>query len=88
MSPGSKPRLGTWLGDHGRAAVAFSYMRFESDLPRHTLSATDSDDLLRVGGSAGYDSRDDWSNPTHGWWAEAEAWKTGESCQETAISGP
>lgn len=71
------PRLGTWLGDHGRAAVAFSYLRFESDLPGHTMSATDSDDLLRVGGSAGYDSRDDWSNPTHGWWAEAEAWKTG-----------
>ena len=60
------PRLGTWLGDHSRASVAVSYLRFESDLPGHTLSATDTDDLLRVGGSAGYDSRNDWSNPTQG----------------------
>ena len=71
------PRLGTWLGDHSRASVALSYLRFESDLPGHTLSATDIDNLLRVGGSVGYDSRDDWSNPTHGWWAEAQVWKTG-----------
>jgi outer membrane protein assembly factor BamA len=71
------PRLGSWIGDHGRASLAVSWLRFHSDLPGHTLSASDVDDLLRLGGSAGYDSRDDWSNPTVGWLAEAELWKTG-----------
>jgi outer membrane protein assembly factor BamA len=71
------PRLGTWIGDHGRASVAVSLLRFESDLAGHTLSATDTDDLLRIGGSVGYDSRDDWSNPAVGWLAEVETWKTG-----------
>jgi outer membrane protein assembly factor BamA len=71
------PRLGTWIGDHGRASVAVSLLRFESDLAGHTLSATDTDDLLRIGGSVGYDSRDDWSNPAVGWLVEVETWKTG-----------
>jgi outer membrane protein assembly factor BamA len=71
------PRLGAWIGDNGRVSVALSYLRFQSDLAGHTLSSTDADDLFRLGGSAGYDSRDDWSNPTVGWWSEAELWKTG-----------
>jgi len=71
------PRLGTWLGSRGRASIAFSYLQFKSDLPGHTLSPTDVDYLFRVGGSLGFDSRDGWSNPSQGWWAEADAWKTG-----------
>lgn len=71
------PRLGTWFGDHLRSSVALSYLRFESDLPGHTLSVSDVDDLFRVGASIGYDSRDDWSNPNRGWWTETQAWKTG-----------
>ena len=71
------PRLGVWIGAHGRASLAASFLRFRSDLPGHTLSATDVDDLFRIGGSVGYDSRDDWSNPSMGWWTEADVWKTG-----------
>lgn len=71
------PRIGTWIGDHGRASVAVSWLRFDADLDGRTLSASNTDDLLRLGASVGYDSRDDWSNPTRGWWAETELWKTG-----------
>lgn len=71
------PRLGRWFGEHGRGSVALSWLRFEADVPGRTLSANGRDDLMRVGGSLGWDSRDDWSNPRSGWWAEALAWKTG-----------
>ena len=71
------PRLGTWLGARGRASMALSWLRFDADLPGHTLSTSDQDDLLRLGGAVGYDSRDAWSNPRQGWLAEIELWKTG-----------
>lgn len=71
------PRLGTWLGRHWRAAVAVSYLRFDADLPGHTLSGSATDHLHRIGASLGFDSRDVWSNPARGWYNEVELWKTG-----------
>ena len=60
------PRLGTWIGAHGRAAVMVSYMRFQADRQQVLLSSRGDDELLRLGGSIGYDSRDAWGNPHHG----------------------
>ncbi|MBT3341921.1 MAG: BamA/TamA family outer membrane protein [Gemmatimonadetes bacterium] len=71
------PRLGTWIGAHGRAAVMVSYMRFQADRQQVLLSSRGDDELLRLGGSIGYDSRDAWGNPHHGWLNELELWKTG-----------
>ncbi|MEE2658423.1 MAG: BamA/TamA family outer membrane protein [Candidatus Latescibacterota bacterium] len=71
------PRIGTWVGRHGRASVAASYLRVSADESGHTLSADDEDVLVRLGGRIGYDSRDRWSNPLRGWWNELELWKTG-----------
>ena len=71
------PRLGTYLGERGRAAFGVGYVRVEADLPGHTLSPDRVDELYRVKASAGYDSRDAWGNPHRGWLNEVEAIRTG-----------
>ena len=71
------PWLGTYIGERGRAGVGFSYFRFESDLPGHTLSGSDADRLLQVGGRLGYDSRDSWGEPRQGWLNEVKVLRTG-----------
>ncbi len=71
------PRIGTYVGDHGRAAVSMSYMRVEADLPGHTLSTSNRDHLVCLGGSLGYDTRDSWGNPHVGWQNEIEFSQTG-----------
>ena len=70
------PRLGTYLGNHGRAALSMTYLRVEADRPGHTLSASNLDHLVRLGGSLGYDTRDSWGNPHLGWQNEVEVTKT------------
>ena len=71
------PRLGTYLGDRGRAAVGFTYLKVESDVDGHTLGVDSVDVLYRVTASLGYDSRDSWGDPHQGWLNEAEVTKTG-----------
>ena len=71
------PRIGLWLGQHGRASMVASYMRIGADLPQVLLSGANEDELYRLGASVGYDSRDVWGNPHRGWLNEIEIWKTG-----------
>jgi len=71
------PRLGTYLGDRGRAAVGFTYLKVESDTDGHTLGADNVDVLYRVTASLGYDSRDAWGDPHRGWLNEVELTQTG-----------
>jgi outer membrane protein assembly factor BamA len=49
----------------------------QSDVAGKTLSPDDSDLLLRLGVSLGWDTRDSWSNPRRGWHNELELWRTG-----------
>ena len=41
------------------------------------MSLSGEDDLFRLVGSVGYDSRDSWSNPHRGWQNQLEAIETG-----------
>ena len=71
------PRLGTYLGDRGRASVGFTYLKMQSDADGHTLGSDNGDVMYRVVASLGYDSRDSWGNPHRGWLNEVEVTKTG-----------
>jgi outer membrane protein assembly factor BamA len=71
------PKLGRYLGDHGRAALSLSWFRMRSDVPGITLSEANEDTLHRVGLSLGWDTRDSWRDPRHGWQNEIELWRTG-----------
>jgi outer membrane protein assembly factor BamA len=71
------PRLSRYLGRSGRLGGAFSFFRMRSDVSGKTLSPDDVDNLLRVSVALGWDTRDSWTNPRHGWQNELEVWKTG-----------
>jgi len=71
------PKVGRYLGDHGRAAASFSWFRMRSDVPGITLSSDNEDNLVRVGLSLGLDTRDSWGDPRKGWQNQLEVWKTG-----------
>jgi outer membrane protein insertion porin family len=71
------PEAGTWIGDHGWARAKFSYFRMKSDTAGITLSPDNEDNLLRLGASYGWDTRDSWRNPRRGWQNEVELWHTG-----------
>ena len=71
------PEVGTWFGDHGWARAKFSYFEMKSDTAGITLSPDSEDQLLRLGASVGWDSRDSWRNPRRGWQNEIEVWRTG-----------
>jgi outer membrane protein insertion porin family len=71
------PRVGRYLGEHGRVSAAFSLFQMESDVPGITLDPDNEDTLLRVGGRLGWDDRDSWLNPRRGWLSELEVWRTG-----------
>jgi outer membrane protein assembly factor BamA len=66
-----------FLGEHGRIAGMFSLFVMHSDQPGKTLSPDNTDTLVRVGASVGWDTRDNWNNPRRGWLNELEVWKTG-----------
>ena len=70
-------RLGSYLGENGRLATRLSYMSLESDTAGITLSADNHDNLLTLGLSIGFDSRDNYVAPRRGWWTELEVSKTG-----------
>lgn len=66
------PILGTWIGRAGRLRGSLSYFRMRSEESGHTLSPDNVDEFFRAGAVAGYDTRDDWTNPRHGWRNELE----------------
>jgi outer membrane protein insertion porin family len=70
-------RLGRYLGDRGRASLNFSWFRMGSDAAGITLTPDDVDNLLRLGFTLGWDSRDSWRNPRSGWQSEMAVWRTG-----------
>ena len=71
------PEVGTWIGDHGWARAKFSYFEMKSDKAGITLSPDNEDDLLRLGASVGWDTRDSWRDPRRGGQNEIELWHTG-----------
>jgi outer membrane protein insertion porin family len=71
------PKVGRYIGDHGRVAASFTFFRMRSDVPGITLSANNEDTLHRVGLSLGLDTRDSWGSPRKGWQNQLEVWKTG-----------
>jgi outer membrane protein insertion porin family len=71
------PWVGTFLGDSGRLRGTFTWFQMQSNQPGRTLSADNTDDLFRLGGSIGLDTRDSWRNPHSGWWHEFQILKTG-----------
>jgi outer membrane protein insertion porin family len=72
------PWVGTYFaGDSGRFKVGPSLFRMQSDVPGITLSPDNDDQLHRLGLSVGWDTRDSWNLPRHGWLNEFLVWKTG-----------
>jgi outer membrane protein assembly factor BamA len=71
------PWIGTYLGRYGRAAATFQWLRMKSDQDGITLDPDNTDNLIRVGGRIGVDTRDSWRNPTRGWLNELQVLKTG-----------
>jgi outer membrane protein assembly factor BamA len=70
------PGVGTWLGRHGRLRVAPSLFTMGSDVPGKTLDPDDKDTLGRLSVTIGYDTRDSWRDPRHGWRNELEVIRT------------
>jgi outer membrane protein assembly factor BamA len=71
------PRVGIYLGEHGRLHGMFSLFNLESDVDGKTLSPDNEDLLLRLGVALGTDTRDSWTLPRDGWQNELELWYTG-----------
>lgn len=61
------PWVGRWIGERGRIAGTVSYFQMNSDRDGITLSPDRRDQFVRIGVRAGYDSRNAWRNPRHGW---------------------
>jgi len=70
------PWVGSYFGEKFRGYVGASYFRMEADRDSVTLSGQ-ADNLIRVGMSAIYDSRDNWRDPGSGWRNEVVLQKTG-----------
>ena len=73
-----QPIIGTYLGENGRLRGAFTWFQMKSDSTGRTLSADNRDDLFSIGGSIGWDSRDSWTDPHHGWHTELAVAKVGD----------
>ena len=72
------PWVGTYFaGDAGRLKVGPGLFRMRSDVPGITLSPDNEDQLHRLGFAIGWDTRDSWNVPHHGWLNEFQAFKTG-----------
>jgi len=70
------PWVTTHIGRKGRLGGTAGFFQMRSDVPDKTLSASNLDRFARFGVQAGYDSRDSWRAPRHGWHGEAELWRT------------
>ena len=73
----STPQVGRYFRKHGRLKAKISHFRMESDVDGKTLSPDNADNLIRVGASVGWDTRDSWTIPRQGWRNELEVWRTG-----------
>ena len=72
------PWVGTYFaGDSGRFKAGPRFFRMKSDVPGITLSPDNEDQLYSLGLSVGWDTRDSWNLPRHGWLNELLVWKTG-----------
>ena len=71
------PSVGRYLGEHGRLAGSLSFFQMKADVPGKTLSPDDVDQLVRLGVSLGWDTRDAWDAPRRGWQNELELTRTG-----------
>ena len=71
------PTVGRYLGTHGRVAGTLSLFRMQADVPGKTLSPDDVDQLVRLGVSLGWDTRDAWDSPRHGWQNKLDLTRTG-----------
>jgi len=71
------PEIGTALTKHSWVRVKFSAFQMKSDTAGITLSPDNEDQLYRLGGAIGWDTRDSWINPRQGWKNEVEVWRTG-----------
>ena len=71
------PSVGRYLGPHGRLAGTLSLFRMRADVPGKTLSPDGVDQLVRLGVSLGWDTRDAWDAPRRGWLNELELTRTG-----------
>lgn len=70
------PWLGTWLGRYGRLRGTVSSFRMNSDVSGKTLDPDNQDRFIRIAGALGWDTRDTWRDPRHGWLNEIEIWRT------------
>jgi outer membrane protein assembly factor BamA len=71
------PWVGTYLGEHGRLAGTLSWFQMNADVSGRTLSASNRDNLVRLGMRLGWDSRDSWRDPRHGWQNQFELMQSG-----------
>jgi len=71
------PKLGTWLGKHGRLQGSVTLFRMQSDVDGKTIDPDNDDHFIRVGATLGYDTRDSWRDPRHGWKNELEIVRSG-----------
>jgi outer membrane protein insertion porin family len=72
------PWVGTYFaGDRGRFKVGPAFFRMRSDVPGITLSEDNEDHLYRLGFALGWDTRDSWNVPHHGWLNELQVFRTG-----------
>ncbi len=67
----------TYLGEHWRANVRADFTWLESDSLGITLDPDNTDEIMMVGASVEYDTRDSWSTPHAGWWNEVVLIRSG-----------
>jgi outer membrane protein assembly factor BamA len=73
-----RPVIGTFIGEHGRLKGTVSWFQMNSDSTGRTLDPDNEDNFLSIGGSIGWDSRDNWNDPHAGWNTEFAVAKTGD----------
>ena len=69
--------LGSYLGENGRIGMLLGFESIGSDSVRKTLSSNNRDNVASIGFFLGYDSRDLWSDPHRGGWAQADVSRFG-----------
>jgi outer membrane protein insertion porin family len=66
------PWIQRYVGEPGRVRGTAGYFHMTADKDGITLSPDRSDHFFRFGAAAGYDTRDSWRDPRHGWENEIE----------------
>jgi outer membrane protein assembly factor BamA len=69
--------LSSYIGDHGRAGLRFSFQSIQSSEDERTLAASNTDNVAAAAVFLGYDSIDLASNPTSGWRNEVDVERSG-----------